>query len=82
MAVSIKATETRTANTVLAPATAGQKRCAMSKALAVIHYTATMVVFKNWLAVGITREDELIKIEKTIAYKYGLSKRSIYRQNA
>jgi hypothetical protein len=52
-----------------------------SKALAVIYYTATMVVLKRWLAAGIIREDELIKIEATIAQKYGLSERSIYRQN-
>jgi hypothetical protein len=54
----------------------------MSKALAVIHYTATMAVFKKWLALGIIHEDELIKIETTIAEKYGLPRRSIYRQNA
>jgi hypothetical protein len=41
-----------------------------------------MAVFKRWIAMGIIREDELIKIEATIAEKYGLSKRSIYRQNA
>jgi len=52
-----------------------------SKALAVIYYTATMAVFNRWLAAGIIREDELIKIEATIAQKYGLSERSIYRQN-
>jgi len=54
----------------------------MSKALAVINYTATMAVFEKWLTAGIIREDELIKIEATIAQKYGLSERSIYRQNA
>jgi hypothetical protein len=54
----------------------------MSKALAVIYYTATIAVFKKWLAAGIISEDELIKIETSIAEKYGLSKRSIYRQNA
>ncbi|HPR94450.1 MAG TPA: hypothetical protein PKW67_10360 [Syntrophomonadaceae bacterium] len=53
-----------------------------SKTLAVIYYTATMAVFKRWLAIGIIREDELIKIEATIAQKYGLSEHSIYRQNA
>ncbi len=54
----------------------------MSKALAVINYTAAMAVFKRWLEDGIICEDELIKIETTIAEKYGLSERSIYRQNA
>jgi len=69
-------------NTAPALATAGQRRCGMSsKALAVIYYTATMAVFNRWLAAGIIREDELIKIEAAIAQKYGLSERSIYRQN-
>jgi len=54
----------------------------MGKALAIIHYTTALAVFKKWLAVGIINEDELIKIEKAIAEKYGLSFRSIYRQNA
>jgi len=54
----------------------------MDKALAIIHYTAAMAVFKKWLAVGIIHEAELIKIEAAIAEKYGLSTRSIYRQNA
>lgn len=54
----------------------------MNKALAVIHYTTALAVFKKWLEVGIIHEDELIKIEKAIAKKYGLSFRSIYRQNA
>ena len=54
----------------------------MSKALALIHYTAAMAVFKNWLVAGIINEDELIKIETIIAEKYGLSIRSIYRQSA
>lgn len=52
----------------------------MSKASAVIHYTATMAVFKKWLVTGIICEDELIKIEEIIAEKYGLSICSIYRQ--
>jgi hypothetical protein len=82
VAVILKAMETRSANTAPALATAGQRRCGMSKALAVIYYTATMAVFKRWLAIGIIREDELIKIEATIAQKYGLSEHSIYRQNA
>ncbi len=54
----------------------------MDKALAIIHYTTALTVFKKWLTVGIIHEDELIKIEMAIADKYGLSKRSIYRQNA
>ena len=36
----------------------------MSKALAVIYYTATMAVFNRWLAAGIIREDELIKLRQ------------------
>jgi len=54
----------------------------MSKALAVIHYAAAMAVFRKWVAAGIISEDELIHIETIIASKYGLSKRSIYRQKA
>ncbi|MGE5417439.1 MAG: SHOCT domain-containing protein [Acidobacteriota bacterium] len=54
----------------------------MSKASALIHYTATMAVFKKWLAAGIISEDELTKIETAIANKYGLPVYSIYRQNA
>jgi hypothetical protein len=54
----------------------------MDKALAIIHYTAALAVFKKWLEVGIIHDDELIKIETAIAEKYGLSFRSIYRQNA
>lgn len=53
----------------------------MSKALAVIHYATAMVVFKKWLTVGVISADELINIEIIIAEKYGLSARSIYRQN-
>lgn len=83
VAVILKAMEIRSANTAPALATAGRRRCGMSsKALAVIYYTATMAVFNRWLAAGIIREDELIKIEAAIAQKYGLSERSIYRQNA
>ena len=82
VAVILKAMEIRSANTAPALATAGRRRCGVSKALAVIYYTATMAVFKRWLAAGIIREDELIKIEATIAQKYGLSEHSIYRQNA
>lgn len=53
----------------------------MIKSLAIINYTVTMAVFKKWLATGIIGEDELVKIEAIIAEKYGLSVRSIYRQN-
>gem|GEM_PF-933971 len=53
-----------------------------SRALGVIYYTATMAVFNRWLAAGIIQEDELVIIEATIAQKYELSSRSIYRQNA
>lgn len=82
VAVSLKAMETKTANTVLAPATADPRRCGMSKALAVIHYAAAMAVFRKWVAARIISEDELIHIETVIAPKYGLSERSIYRQKA
>ncbi len=54
----------------------------MNKESAVISYAATMAVFKKWLAMGVIGEDEWIILEKTIAEKYGLSFRSIYRQNA
>lgn len=53
----------------------------MTKELAVTNYTAAMAVFRKWLAAGVIGEDELIKIEIAIAEKYGLSLRSIYRQN-
>jgi len=54
----------------------------MIKAMVIIHYTTALKVFKKWIAVGIFHEDELIIIETAIAEKYGLSTRSIYRQNA
>ena len=61
---------------------ADQRQDTMNKESAVIRYAATMAVFKKWLAMGVIGEDEWIILEKTIAEKYGLSFRSIYRQNA
>lgn len=75
----LKATEIKNENTVPAHATASQRRCAMNKELAIIHYKATMAVLKRWLAEGIICEYELMKIDTIIANKYGLSSCSIYR---
>ncbi|WP_418790903.1 SHOCT domain-containing protein [Phosphitispora sp. TUW77] len=75
----LKATEIENGNIVPAPATASQRRCGMSKELAIIHYKATMAVFKKWVVEGIICEDELLKMVTIIAKKYGLSSFSIYR---
>jgi len=54
----------------------------MTKELGFIHYISAIKVFRAWFAQGIISNEELSKIETIIADKYGLSSRSIYRQNA
>ncbi len=78
----MKVTETKIGSTAHVLATAGQRRCAMSKSLTVIYYNAAMAIFRKWFAAGIINESELAKIETFIAEKYGLSSCSIYRKNA
>jgi len=51
----------------------------MSKELAIIHYRATVSIFKTGVSKGIITEDELLTIDTMIAQKYGLSFDSIYR---
>lgn len=50
----------------------------MSKDEAILHYKATMAIFKKWHADGIITDDELGQINLAIAEKYSLSFRSIY----
>lgn len=51
----------------------------MSKEQAIIHYRTAMTIFRKWLAEGIITEEDLMKIETSLAKKYGLLPGSIYR---
>ena len=53
----------------------------MTKATAVIHYTAATTIFAKWLGDGLISLDEYSKIDEIVATKYGLSSCSIYRRN-
>jgi len=52
----------------------------MSKNEAVVRYKTSMSVFKKWTADGVISAEELLAIEPIIAKKYGISSRSIYRE--
>jgi hypothetical protein len=46
---------------------------------AIIHYRAAISIFLEWFDRGIISEEDLEKVEETIAEKYGLPLGSIYR---
>ncbi len=49
---------------------------------AIIHYRAAISIFLEWFDRGIISEEDLEKVEETIAEKYGLPLGSIYRYKA
>ena len=53
----------------------------MSKEDSILHYKASMAVFKNWLAGGVLSDADLLEIDALLAHKYGLSTRSIFLEN-
>ena len=53
----------------------------MSKEDSILHYKASMAVFKNWLAGGVISDADLLEINTILAQKYGLSTRSIFLEN-
>ena len=53
----------------------------MSKEDSILHYKASMAIFKNWLATGVISATDLLEIDTILAQKYGLSSRSIFLEN-
>ena len=53
----------------------------MNKEDAILHYKASMAIFKNWLATGVISATDLLEIDTILAQKYGLSSRSIFLEN-
>ena len=53
----------------------------MNKEASILHYKASMAIFKNWLATGVISATDLLEINTILAQKYGLSTRSIFLEN-
>ena len=53
----------------------------MNKEASILHYKASMAIFKNWLATGVISTTDLLEINTILAQKYGLSTRSIFLEN-
>ena len=69
----------RGVNTAPGPVMASQRRCGFDEEQAIIHYRAAISIFLEWFDRGIISEEDLEKVEETIAEKYGLPLGSIYR---
>ena len=50
----------------------------MGKDEAIFSYKASMALFKSWRDNGVISDADLLAIDRTLAQKYGLSKRSIF----
>ena len=53
----------------------------MNKEASILHYKASMAIFKNWLATGVISTTDLLEINTILAQKYGLSTHSIFLEN-
>ena len=53
----------------------------MNKEASILHYKASMAIFKNWLATGVISDADLLEIDTILAQKYGLSSCSIFLEN-
>ena len=51
----------------------------MTKANAIMHYTAAISIFKKWVVEEIISQEEYFLIEENIAQKYRFPPNSIYR---
>jgi hypothetical protein len=53
----------------------------MNKYEAIFRYKASMALFHRWLSEGVISTSDLAAMDAALAQKYGLSNKSIYREN-
>ncbi len=53
----------------------------MSEYEAILQYKTSMALFKRWRADGVINDADLAAMDAALAQKYGLSSKSIFREN-